>query len=107
MVPIATHQIHARLTPLGSRSQPKIHSPMNVASRKKASSASIARGAPKTSPPNLEYSLQFIPISNSRTMPVTTPTAKQIRKGLLQNFTILRYFDLPVRYHAVCMLAGD
>ena len=27
-----------------------------------------------------------IPISNSRTMPVTTPTAKQIRNGLLQNF---------------------
>ena len=65
----------------------------------------MASGAPKTSPTNLEYSLQFIPNSNSRTMPVTTPTAKQIRNGLLQNFTILRYFGLPVRYHAVCMMA--
>jgi len=38
-------------------------------------------------------------------LPVTTPTAKQIRKGLLQNFTIFRYFGLRVRYHAVCMIA--
>src|SRR6478609_10483888 len=78
---------------------------MNVASRKKVSNASMASGAPKTSPTNLEYSLQFIPNSNSRTMPVTTPTAKQIRNGLLQNLTIFRYFGFPVRYQAVCISA--
>ncbi len=44
----------ARCTRFDSRSQPKIHSPMNVDSRKNASSASIASGAPNTSPTNVE-----------------------------------------------------
>ncbi|EFR86486.1 hypothetical protein NT05LM_3172 [Listeria marthii FSL S4-120] len=35
-------------------SQPKIQSPMNVDSIKNASNASIASGAPNTSPTNLE-----------------------------------------------------
>ena len=53
-VPIAAAQMQARCTRRGSRSQPKIHSPRNVDSRKNASSASIASGAPKTSPTNRE-----------------------------------------------------
>ena len=54
LVPIATSQMHARWANFGNRSQPKIHNPMNVASRKNATSASIANGAPKTSPTNRE-----------------------------------------------------
>ncbi len=48
--PIATSQIEARWAFFERRSQPKIHRPRNVDSRKNATSASIARGAPKTSP---------------------------------------------------------
>ncbi len=53
-VPSATSQIASRCTRRDSRSQPKIHSPRKVDSRKKAISPSIASGAPKTSPTNLE-----------------------------------------------------
>ncbi len=61
LVAIATAQMHARCTFLLRRSQPKIHSPRNVDSMKNAASASIARGAPNTSPTKREYSLQFMP----------------------------------------------
>ena len=71
--PIATIQMQARCTSSGSRVQPKIHSPMKVDSKKKATRPSIASGAPKMSPTNREYSLQFIPNWNSWTMPVATP----------------------------------
>ena len=54
MLPIETHQIVARCSFCGSLSQPKIQSPMNVASKKKASSPSKASGAPKTSPTKRE-----------------------------------------------------
>ena len=37
--------------------------------------ASAAKGAPKMSPTNFEYSAQFVPNWNSITMPVATPTA--------------------------------
>ena len=76
----------ARCAFFGSLSQPKIQSPRKVDSRKKASSASIASGAPKTSPTKREYSDQFIPNWNSWTIPVTTPIAKLIRKSFPQNF---------------------
>ena len=52
--PIAAAQIVARCTRRGSRSHPKIHRPMKVDSRKNASSASSASGAPNTSPTNVE-----------------------------------------------------
>ncbi len=48
--PITASQIVARCTRLGRRPQPKIHRPRKVDSTKKASSPSIASGAPKTSP---------------------------------------------------------
>ncbi len=58
---IATIQMHARCTSRGSRLQPKIHSPMNVDSKKNAIRPSNASGAPKMSPTKREYSLQFMP----------------------------------------------
>ena len=91
----------ARCRRLGRRSQPKIHRPRKVDSRKKASRPSIASGAPKTSPTKREYSDQFMPNWNSCTMPVTTPMAKLIRKSFPKNLVSWRYLTLPVRYQAV------
>src|SRR5262249_49860391 len=87
--PIATIHIVAQCSFGDRRSQPKIHTPRKVDSRKNASRASIARGAPKTSPTQREYSDQFIPNWNSWTMPVTTPIAKLTRKSFPQNFVIV------------------
>ena len=53
-VPTCTAHIEAACTLRGSRSQPKIHRPRNVDSRKNARSPSIASGAPKTSPTKRE-----------------------------------------------------
>lgn len=46
--------MQARWIFLGSLSQPKIHRPMKVDSKKKAIRVSKASGAPKTSPTNRE-----------------------------------------------------
>lgn len=54
MLPIDTHQIVARCSFCGSLSQPKIHNPMKVASKKKANRPSKASGAPNTSPTKRE-----------------------------------------------------
>ena len=89
-VPMKTAQIVARWIRCGSRSQPKIHSPRNVDSRKNAASPSIASGAPNTSPTKREYSLHAIPNWNSCTMPVATPSAKLIRSSLPQNRVMRR-----------------
>ncbi len=102
---MATIQMHARCTTLGSRVQPKIHRPMNVDSKKNAARPSIASGAPKTSPTNREYSLQFIPNWNSWTMPVATPRAKLIRNSLPKNFVSRYQAGLSVITHTVCMTA--
>src|SRR5690349_14313936 len=59
LVDSATAQIVARWIFLGSLSQPKIHRPRNVDSTKNAASASMASGAPNTSPTKREYSDQF------------------------------------------------
>ncbi len=96
-VPTATAQIEARCSRGGSRSQPKIHKPMKVDSRKNASRPSIASGAPKMSPTKREYALQFMPNWNSCTSPVTTPMAKLIRNSLPQNLVIRLYFGSCVR----------
>ncbi len=106
MLPMATAQMVARWRPRGSLSQPKIQSPMNVASKKKASRPSIASGAPNTSPTNREYSDQFMPNWNSCTMPVTTPMAKLMRKIVPKKRVMRRYSVLPVRYHAVWKTAA-
>ncbi len=101
----ATIQMHARCTDRGSRFQPKIHSPMNVDSKKNAIRPSNASGAPKMSPTKREYSLQFIPNWNSCTMPVATPIAKLIRNSLPKN-RVSRYHAVsPVATHAVCIAA--
>ena len=54
MVPIETSQMQVACSRGDSLSHPKIHSPRNVDSRKNASSASTASGAPKTSPTKRE-----------------------------------------------------
>ena len=51
---IEVNQIVARWAAFGSLSQPKIHSPIKVASRKKAIRPSMASGAPKMSPTKRE-----------------------------------------------------
>ena len=86
---MATSQIVARWTPLESLSQPNTQSPKKVDSIKKASNASMARGAPKMSPTKREYSDQFMPNWNSCTIPVTTPIAKLMRNNFPQNLVIL------------------
>ncbi len=102
---IATIQMQARCTARGSRVQPKIHSPMKVDSKKKATRPSIASGAPKMSPTNREYSLQFMPNWNSWTMPVATPIAKLIRNSFPKK-RVRRYHSvLPVTCQTVCITA--
>ena len=102
---IATIQMQARCTARGNRVQPKIHSPMKVDSKKKATRPSIASGAPKMSPTNREYSLQFMPNWNSCTMPVATPIAKLIRNSFPKK-RVRRYHSvLPVTYQTVCITA--
>jgi hypothetical protein len=54
MVPVDASQMVARWIRRGSLSQPKIHRPRNVDSRKNASNPSMASGAPKMSPTNRE-----------------------------------------------------
>ena len=61
MLPSATIQIVRQWSFGLSLSQPNIQSPRKVDSRKNAVNASRARGAPKISPMNLEYSDQFMP----------------------------------------------
>ncbi len=80
MVPALVSHMVARCRPGDSRLRPKIHSPTKVDSRKKANRPSMARGAPKMLPTKIEYADQLRPNSNSRTIPVTTPTAMLIRK---------------------------
>jgi hypothetical protein len=53
-VPIDASQMVARCSLFGRRSQPKIHRPRNVDSRKNASRPSMASGAPNTSPTKRE-----------------------------------------------------
>ena len=53
-VPRCTSHMHDACTARGSRSQPKIHRPRKVDSRKNASRPSTASGAPKTSPTKRE-----------------------------------------------------
>jgi len=101
-VPTAVIQMVARWTFFGRRSQPKIQRPRKVDSRKKASRPSIASGAPKMSPTNRLYELQFIPNWNSWTMPVTTPRAKLMRNSSPKKRVRRRYFASPVRTQAVC-----
>ena len=53
-VPMCTSHMQPACSLGGSRSQPKIHRPRNVDSRKNASRPSIASGAPNTSPTKRE-----------------------------------------------------
>jgi len=58
----------------------------NTDSRKNAKIPSAARGAPNMSPTNREYSDQFVPNENSKTIPVAAPTTKTSPKILIRKF---------------------
>ena len=105
LLAMATAQMHARWMRRESLSQPKIHRPRNVDSMKNAASASMASGAPKTSPTNREYSLQFMPNWNSWTIPVATPMAKLMRRSLPKNLVSRSHFSSWVRTQNVCISA--
>ena len=104
-MPRATIQMQAKWTRLGSRSQPKTHSPRNVDSRKKAARPSMASGPPKTSPTKREYADQFMPNSNSCTRPVTTPMATLISSKVPKKRVNRRISGSPERCQMVCMMA--
>ena len=101
MLPSVTAQIVRRCSRRDNLSQPNSHSPRNVDSRKNAASPSIASGAPKTLPTSREYAPQFMPNSNSCTMPVTTPIATLMTSSVPKNLVNRRYSSRLVRYHAV------
>src|ERR1039457_2500030 len=84
---------------------PKIQTPIKTDSRKKASVASMANGAPKISPTYREYSDQFKPNWNSMVIPVTTPRAKLIRNSLPQNLVIRNQVSSPVNTYLVSIQA--
>ena len=89
--------MQARWMRLGRRSQPKTHRPRKVDSKKKAARPSMASGAPKTSPTKREYADQFMPNSNSCTMPVTTPMATLISSRVPKKRVRRLWSGLPVR----------
>ena len=68
-----------------TRSQPKTSTARNPDSRKKAKIPSAASAEPKTSPTKREYAAQFVPNSNSMTIPVATPSAKLSANRRVQN----------------------
>ena len=103
--PKTTAQMLARCSFFGRRFHPKIQTPMNVASKKKAMSPSNASGAPKTSPTKREHADQFMPNWNSCTMPVTTPIAKLMRKIFPNSRVRCSHFTSPVRCHTVWKMA--
>ncbi len=105
LVASANNQMAARCTFFDTRSQPKIHRPRKTDSTKKAARASIASGAPKTSPTKREYSLHAIPNWNSCQMPVTTPSAKLISRSLPKNLVSRSHRSFLVTTHAVCIPA--
>jgi len=61
IVPIETNHMQAKWIPFENRSDPNTYIPIKFDSRKKASSTSMASGAPKTSPTKREKSDQFMP----------------------------------------------
>ena len=71
--------------------------PRNIDSIKNANTASIARGLPKTSPTKREYTGQFVPNSNSSTIPVTTPIANITAKSFKKNFAAILQISRPER----------
>ncbi len=100
--------MHARWTFFGSLSHPKTHSPRNVDSRKKASSASMASGAPKMSPDEAGVlGPVHAELELHARCPSTTPMAKLMRKSLPQNFVSFCHTSLPVTTQAVCSAGHD
>src|SRR5208283_4111929 len=108
-VAIATSHIERAWTFFETLFQPKIHTPIKEDSRKNATVASMAKGAPKISPTYFEYSAQFMPNWNSIVMPVTMPRAKLIRKSFPQNLAILSHVSSPdfTKRHSIHATSTD
>jgi hypothetical protein len=88
---IATTQMQTAWSLRLSSLQPECQIAMNGDSRKKATANSIARIEPQTSPTYCETPAQFVPNRSSSVNPVTTPTAKLVRKIFPQNLVIILY----------------
>src|ERR1700730_18843016 len=69
----------------GTRFQPNSITPRKVASRKKATRTSLPIIGPITLPRETENRLQLVPNSYERTMPDTTPIAKETANIFVQN----------------------
>src|SRR5665647_700388 len=87
-VPMEASQIMARCLPRESLSQPKIHRPRNVDSRKKAIRASSASGAPKMSPTKRLYSDQVMP--NCHLAIVSEPMARNVLRAVVVRTSIVQ-----------------
>src|SRR5580765_5819897 len=79
-----------------TRSQPNTSRARKPDSRKNAKMPSAAKAEPNTSPTYREYVDQFVPNSNSITIPVATPMAKLSAKIFVQNFAASSYCLLRV-----------
>ena len=86
MLPKATINVAKKWKPRDTRFQPYSRTAKKPDSRKNAKIPSAANADPKTSPTYREYTAQFVPNSNSITIPVATPKAKLMPKILVQNF---------------------
>ena len=73
-------------------------------SRKKAKIPSAASALPKMSPTKREYVDQFVPNSNSITIPVATPMAKVSAKMRVQNRAMLWKSGFPVLSHIASII---
>ncbi len=82
--PKNTMQVAKKCMRRDTRSQPNTSSDKKPDSRKNAKMPSAASADPNTSPTKREYVAQFVPNSNSITMPVATPTAKFTANSFVQ-----------------------
>ncbi len=81
-------QVEKKCTLRLTLSQPNSSTARKPDSRKNAKMPSAASALPNTSPTKREYAAQFVPNSNSITMPVATPMAKVSANTRVQNRAI-------------------
>src|SRR6266436_420819 len=84
-VPTATAMADTVWSQGGTRFQPNSITPRKVASRKKATRTSLPIIGPIKLPRETEKRLQLVPNSYERTIPDTTPMAKETAKIFVQN----------------------
>src|SRR5260221_11130583 len=93
-VPTATAMADSVWSQGGTRFQPNSITPRKDASRKKATRTSLPIIGPITLPREVENRLQLVPNSYERTMPDTTPMAKETAKIYDHNRASSRYRSL-------------